>query len=91
MLGKVYSLGRSDYGRLGLGKEAKEEKSAPMLVSGIETTSDVACGASVSFAVTREGEVASKDYQQALCAHTNAHIRTHTYIILCYCFCIVKG
>lgn len=56
--GKVYSLGRSDYGRLGLGKEA-EEKSEPTLVSGIETTSSVACGASVSFAVTREGSVYS--------------------------------
>lgn len=57
--GKVYSLGRADYGRLGLGQEA-EEKSEPTLVSSLETSSNVACGASVSFAVTKEGEGASK-------------------------------
>lgn len=51
----MYSLGRADYGRLGLG-EGAEEKSEPTLVTGMEPASSVACGASVSFAVTREGE-----------------------------------
>lgn len=55
----MYSLGRADYGRLGLGQEA-EEKSVPTLVTGIEAAGNVACGGSVSFAVTREGELASK-------------------------------
>lgn len=59
LLGKVYSLGRTDYGRLGLGKEA-EEKSEPTPVLGLEPTVNVGCGASVSFAVTKEGEVASE-------------------------------
>ncbi|XP_073341564.1 regulator of chromosome condensation [Pagrus major] len=54
--GHVYSLGRADYGRLGLG-EGAEEKSDPTLVTGMEPASSVACGASVSFAVTREGSV----------------------------------
>uniref|UniRef100_A0A8C4HCI0 Regulator of chromosome condensation 1 n=1 Tax=Dicentrarchus labrax TaxID=13489 RepID=A0A8C4HCI0_DICLA len=54
--GQVYSLGRAEYGRLGLG-EGAEEKSEPTPVMGIEPASSVACGASVSFAVTREGSV----------------------------------
>ncbi|KAM9782895.1 regulator of chromosome condensation [Neosynchiropus ocellatus] len=54
--GQVYSLGRSEYGRLGLGKEA-EEKREPTVVPGIEAAAGVTCGASVSFAVTREGSV----------------------------------
>uniref|UniRef100_A0A672ZNV8 RCC1-like domain-containing protein n=1 Tax=Sphaeramia orbicularis TaxID=375764 RepID=A0A672ZNV8_9TELE len=54
--GQVYSLGRADYGRLGLG-EGAEEKSEPSLVTGIEPASGVECGASVSFAITREGSV----------------------------------
>lgn len=51
----MYSLGRAEYGRLGLGEEAAE-KSEPTIVSGIEPASGVTCGASVSFAVTKEGE-----------------------------------
>lgn len=54
--GQVYSLGRSEYGRLGLGKDA-EETSEPTPVTGIEPASSVTCGASVSYAVTREGSV----------------------------------
>lgn len=53
--GQVYSLGRAEYGRLGLG-EGAEEKSEPTPVMGIELAKGVACGASVSYAVTREGE-----------------------------------
>ncbi|XP_029929263.1 regulator of chromosome condensation [Myripristis murdjan] len=54
--GQVYSLGRAEYGRLGLGQGA-EEKSEPTRVTGIEPASAVTCGASVSYAVTREGSV----------------------------------
>ncbi|XP_071325986.1 regulator of chromosome condensation [Trachinotus anak] len=54
--GQVYSLGRAEYGRLGLGQGA-EEKSEPTPVMGMELASGVTCGASVSFAVTREGSV----------------------------------
>ncbi|XP_068425041.1 regulator of chromosome condensation [Clinocottus analis] len=56
--GQVYSLGRAEYGRLGLGKGA-EEKSEPTPVTGMEPVSWLSCGASVSFAVTREGSVYS--------------------------------
>lgn len=55
LVGQVYSLGRAEYGRLGLG-QGVEETSEPTLVTGIEAACSVACGASVSFAVTREGE-----------------------------------
>lgn len=54
-LGQVYSLGRAEYGRLGLG-QGTEEKSEPTLVTGIEAACNVTCGATVSYAVTREGE-----------------------------------
>ncbi|XP_059194285.1 regulator of chromosome condensation [Centropristis striata] len=54
--GQVYSLGRAEYGRLGLGQEA-EEKGEPTAVMGMEPASRVTCGASVSFATTREGSV----------------------------------
>lgn len=56
--GQVYSLGRAEYGRLGLGQEA-EEKSEPTTVTGMEPVCKVACGACVSYAVTREGGVYS--------------------------------
>lgn len=55
-LGQVYSLGRAEYGRLGLGQGTKE-KNEPTLVTGIEAACNVTCGASVSYAVTREGEM----------------------------------
>ncbi|XP_055019736.1 regulator of chromosome condensation [Boleophthalmus pectinirostris] len=56
--GQVYSLGRAEYGRLGLG-EGAEEKSEPTPVTGMEPVCSVACGASVSYAVTKEGDVYS--------------------------------
>lgn len=57
-LGQVYSLGRAEYGRLGLGQGA-EERSEPTPVVGMEPSCAVACGASVSYAVTKEGNKAS--------------------------------
>ncbi|XP_063734306.1 regulator of chromosome condensation [Eleginops maclovinus] len=54
--GQVYSLGRAEYGRLGLG-EGAEEKSEPTHVAGMEPACGLSCGASVSYAVTREGSV----------------------------------
>ncbi|XP_061574283.1 regulator of chromosome condensation [Cololabis saira] len=54
--GQVYSLGRAEYGRLGLGQGA-EEKSEPVPVMGMEPAKAVTCGASVSYAVTKEGSV----------------------------------
>ncbi|MED6289551.1 Regulator of chromosome condensation [Characodon lateralis] len=54
--GQVYSLGRAEYGRLGLGQGA-EEKSEPVPVTGMEPAKGVSCGASVSYAVTRAGSV----------------------------------
>ncbi|XP_062256083.1 regulator of chromosome condensation [Platichthys flesus] len=54
--GQVYSLGRAEYGRLGLG-EGAEEKNEPTPVMGMEPASGVTSGASVSYAVTREGSV----------------------------------
>ncbi|XP_072534925.1 regulator of chromosome condensation [Salminus brasiliensis] len=54
--GQVYSLGRAEYGRLGLG-EGAEEKSEPTPVKGLNGACVVACGASVSYAVTKQGSV----------------------------------
>ncbi|KAM9687050.1 regulator of chromosome condensation isoform 1-T1 [Trichechus inunguis] len=52
--GKAYSLGRAEYGRLGLG-EGAEEKSTPTLIPRLPAVSSVACGASVGYAVTKDG------------------------------------
>ncbi|EPQ17286.1 Regulator of chromosome condensation [Myotis brandtii] len=54
--GKAYSLGRAEYGRLGLGEDA-EERSMPTLISRLPIISSVACGASVGYAVTKDGRV----------------------------------
>lgn len=63
--GQVYSLGRAEYGRLGLGKDAGE-KSEPTPVTGISDVQVIACGASVSFAVTKQGESPGLDALQPL-------------------------
>ncbi|TKC40526.1 hypothetical protein EI555_013087 [Monodon monoceros] len=54
--GRAYSLGRAEYGRLGLG-EGAEEKSVPTFISRLPAVSSVACGASVGYAVTKDGRV----------------------------------
>ncbi|CAN7991219.1 unnamed protein product, partial [Ixodes hexagonus] len=56
--GDVYSMGRSDYGRLGLGS-ACGDQTTPQKVPGLPPCVDIACGDSVSFAVTKEGKVFS--------------------------------
>ncbi|NXJ71359.1 RCC1 protein, partial [Rostratula benghalensis] len=52
--GKAYSLGRAEYGRLGLGAGA-EEKSTPTIIPDLPSISSVACGASVGYAVSSDG------------------------------------
>ncbi|XP_048358014.1 regulator of chromosome condensation [Sphaerodactylus townsendi] len=52
--GTVYSLGRADYGMLGLG-EGIEEKSTPTAIPGLAKASSVACGERVGYAVTENG------------------------------------
>lgn len=54
-LGKAYSLGRAEYGRLGLGTGA-EEKSTPTVIPELPSITSVACGASVGYAVSSDGE-----------------------------------
>ncbi|XP_043362075.1 regulator of chromosome condensation isoform X4 [Dermochelys coriacea] len=56
--GKAYSLGRAEYGRLGLG-EGAEEKSMPTPIPELPSVSSIACGASVGYAVTQEGRAFS--------------------------------
>uniref|UniRef100_A0A674HFI8 Regulator of chromosome condensation 1 n=1 Tax=Taeniopygia guttata TaxID=59729 RepID=A0A674HFI8_TAEGU len=53
-LGKAYSLGRAEYGRLGLGTGA-EEKSTPTVIPELPRIISVACGASVGYAVSSDG------------------------------------
>lgn len=54
-VGKAYSLGRAEYGRLGLGTGA-EEKSTPTVIPELPSITSVACGASVGYAVSSDGE-----------------------------------
>lgn len=54
--GVLYSIGRAEYGRLGLGDDA-EETAVPVKVPTLANKKviSVACGEAVSFAVTEEG------------------------------------
>ena len=56
--GKVYSCGRAEYGRLGVGEDAKET-ATPVQVTHLDgkQIKEVACGEAVSFAVSSEGDV----------------------------------
>ncbi|KAM7301217.1 regulator of chromosome condensation [Ixodes scapularis] len=56
--GCVYTMGRHDYGRLGLGTDCTEQET-PRKVPGLPPYVDISCGDSVSFAVTAEGRVFS--------------------------------
>lgn len=57
--GLVYSLGRKDYGRLGLGKENLEEKTEPTLVTSLRDKKCITinCGNTVSFSVDSDGKI----------------------------------
>lgn len=56
-LGKVYAMGRKEYGRLGLGKDC-DDAIRPTLISTLENEKclDIACGSCSSFALTSSGE-----------------------------------
>lgn len=58
--GSVYTLGRKEYGRLGLGEDC-EDQSSPTLVPGLKEVvcSSVAAGNLVSYAVSENGDVYS--------------------------------
>lgn len=57
--GQVYSIGRHDYGRLGLGAISKEVHS-PTMVEGLgDPATEIGCGTAVSFAVTNTGNAFS--------------------------------
>lgn len=55
--GKVYAIGRKEYGRLGLGADC-EDATDLQLVNTLadKEAANVACGSSTSFAVTQTGE-----------------------------------
>ncbi|XP_022092763.1 regulator of chromosome condensation-like [Acanthaster planci] len=58
--GKVYSIGRTDYGRLGLGDECKESyKPAQVAVLDAEEVVTIGCGSSMSICTTKKGDVYS--------------------------------
>ena len=52
----MFALGRSEYGRLGLGEDSEEEAVVPTQVTSLDSPAvEVACGTAVSYAVTEEG------------------------------------
>ena len=52
----MYSIGRNDYGRLGLGENCKEQKT-PTVVKGLNNVASVDAGTAVSFCVDKQGIV----------------------------------
>ena len=55
--GKVYSLGRTEYGRLGLGENCKESYEPAQIPDlGDEVVTAIGCGSSVSLACTQKGK-----------------------------------
>jgi len=56
-VGMVYSLGRKEYGRLGLSKNGLEEKSKPTVIPKLRSKKcvHVSCGTAVSYAVMNDG------------------------------------
>ncbi len=60
--GKVYVIGRHDYGVLGLGEGLSEEVKVPKVLEGNlsdKSCVEIGCGSSVSFALTTEGSAFS--------------------------------
>jgi regulator of chromosome condensation len=60
--GKVSSLGRTDYGVLGIGETMQNQVRVPTAVEGSlfgKFCVEISCGTSVSYAVTTLGEVFS--------------------------------
>jgi alpha-tubulin suppressor-like RCC1 family protein len=55
--GAVLALGRSEYGRLGLGEEGAADAKTAAVVGGVAGCIEVACGTAVSYAVTGEGKL----------------------------------
>ena len=54
LTGNVHSLGRAEYGRLGLGENSGERKE-PELVKLEGKSTDISAGSSVSFALMEDG------------------------------------
>lgn len=65
--GKVYAMGRAEYGRLGSGEDAKETTS-PVLVAALEWNPicKIACGEAVSLAVSNKGDLYSWGFGSCL-------------------------
>ena len=55
--GRVFALGRSEYGRLGLGEtDSTAEAVVPTVISSLANCVEVACGTAVSHAISEEGQ-----------------------------------
>ncbi|VDI14481.1 regulator of chromosome condensation [Mytilus galloprovincialis] len=61
--GKVYTIGRAEYGRLGLGEDSGEKREPTLVKTLTEKCTDIAAGQSVSLALTEHGPT----YLQELC------------------------
>ena len=81
-VGKVYSDGRADYGRLGLGYNI-EEKSEPTIVNKIkdEKCKDIAAGQAVSYALMEDGKLSFKPVLMANVQYKNCTCSFEIYKI----------
>lgn len=56
-VGKVYTIGRAEYGRLGLGEDSGEKREPTLVKTLTEKCTDIAAGQSVSLALTEDGKL----------------------------------
>ena len=77
--GLVASLGRQEYGRLGLGEDGADA-TTPTAVQDLETAVEVACGTAVSYAITEAGDCFSWGMG------TNGQLGTGKQKLVCDCF-----
>lgn len=57
VVGKVYTIGRAEYGRLGLGEKSGEMKEPTLVTKLSDKIIDIAAGQSVSLALTADGKL----------------------------------
>lgn len=71
--GKVYALGRQEYGRLGLGKMATDrDVEEPTYIQSLPRCASISCSSTVSYAVDKSGKIWSWGMQSPQLGHPDS-------------------